>query len=406
MSNFITALDIGSSQIKTIVAEIKKDGSFSLINSFKCPSAGIKRGAVVDSEEATLSIMEVAIELRKISKNCVKDVFVNVNNEHINCRHSRGMVVVSRADQEIQKDDKERVDQNAKALRVTPNYMVLHNIVRDYLIDEIGDIADPVGMTGNRLEVSTLVIEAFSPKTNLLIKTLERAGIRIGGLFFNPLAASEAVLTKRQKDLGVALLDFGFGTTSLAVFDENKVSHVKTIPIGMSHVINDIAVGFKVPVDVADKLRALYGYALAKEIPRRETIKLSEVESSLKDSEISRKFLAEIIEIRLAEILDFVNNELKSLGRSQLAGGVVITGGGSKLAGLTDLTEKELNRPTQIGFPNLSGFEISNPSYEDMIDDPEFSVAVGLALLGSDERGGSYTGPIEWLKKVLSNLIP
>jgi cell division protein FtsA len=386
------------------VAEEKKDGTLSVLAAVKHPSVGLRRAMLVDVEDATRILREMVVDLQKISKRATQNVFVNVNGEHIKPRPSRGVVVVSRADQEIQEDDIERAFVSSKAIRLTPNYLVLHNIAREFLVDDVGDIQNPLGMTGNRLEVSTLIIEAFSPQVNLLVKTLERVGMRVGGLIYSPVAAARSVLSKRQKDLGVLMVDFGFGSTSMALFEENKVLHAKSLPVGVGHVTNDIAVGLKTSVDAAEKIKLTYGFALAKEISRRDSVQLAEFDASSK-GDISKKFISEIIEIRLAEILDLVNNELKSVGRyGELPGGVVITGGGVKLAGMAELVRRDLKLPVQVGFPDLSHFEILNPAHQELLDDPEFATAIGLALWSQEEnhKNGGGNG----LKKFFRNLIP
>ncbi len=404
MANFVTGLDIGSSQIKCIVAEEGKNG-LSVVAALKHPSVGLRRGVVVDPEEATGILRELVLDLQKISRRAVHNVYVNVNGEHIKSRISRGVSVVSRPDQEIQEDDVERVLQSSKAIKVTPNHLVLHNIAREYFIDDVGDIQDPRGMTGNRLEVATLIVEAFSPQLSLLMKTLERVGIRVGGLIFNPLAASRAALSRRQKDLGVALVDLGFGSTSVAVFEENKLAFAKTIPLGVGHVTNDIAIGFKTSIDAAEKMKLTYGFATAKEISRKDVINLVDFDPAL-SGEASKRFLAEVIEVRLAEILDLVNNELKSLGRDvELPGGAVLTGGGVKMKGVTELARKELHLPVHVGYPDLSNLEILNPTHKELLDDPEFATAVGLLLWASSEGGRSGSG-LGGLKGFFRRLVP
>lgn len=218
MPHIIAALDIGSSQIKGIIVEKKKSGSLAVISAIKQPSFGFHKGVLVDQEDATQVLRELTLDFQKISKRVTDNVFVNVESEHVRVRNSRGIAAVARADREIQQDDVDRVMQASQAIKLQPNYMVLHNITREYFVDDVGDIHDPLGMTGNRLEVSTLVVEAFAPQVNLLLKTLARVGIKVGGLVYNPFASSRAVLTKRQRDLGVLMIDFGFDTTSFIVF--------------------------------------------------------------------------------------------------------------------------------------------------------------------------------------------
>lgn len=405
MSNIVTGLDIGSFQIKGVVAERKKDGSLSLVSAFKGPSSGFRKGVLVDDEEAASAIREVIVDLGKISKKAAQNIFVNVNGDYIKSRSSRGIAAVARAEGEIHHDDIERVIQASRAIKLSPNYTILHNITREYFVDEIGDIFDPLGMSGNRLEVSTLIIETFAPQINTFLKIFQRVGGSIGGFIFNPLAASRAVLSKRQKDLGVLLIDIGFGTTSMAVYEENKAMYAKSLPVGSGYVTNDIAIGLKTSIDAAEKLKLTYGVALAKEIPRREIIKLEEVEDSNKN-EITRRFLAEIIEIRLAEIFDLINNELKSVGQpTHLPAGAVLVGGGAKLAGMVELAKQELKLPAQIGFPDIKNFNIMNPAHKEMIDDPEFATAVGLVFWGVGE-GKEQRGGMNLIKNFFKNLIP
>ncbi len=406
MATLVTSLDIGSSQIKGVVAAPKKDGTLSVVTAFKRPSAGFKRGVLVDVEDATQTLREVVVDLERVSKRATENVVVNMNSEHVWARASQGMVAVARADQEIQQDDIDRATQAAKAGKVLQNRMVLHNMVREYLVDGVGDIADPLGMTGNRLEVNTLIVEAFAPHVNILTRTLERVGFGTSGLIFNPLAAERAVLTKHRKELGTLLIDFGFGTTTFVVYDEGKVLHTKSIPVGAAHITNDIVAGFTIPFDVAERLKVSYGYALSKEIGRRDMIKLSEVDPN-NAGEISKKMMCEIIEARLEEILELVNNELKALSRNlQFPGGVIITGGGVKMPGMAELVKQELKYPTQVGFPDLSHLEITNPAHQELLDDPEFAVAIGLLLWGESTEKRSTGSLADKLVHTLKNLIP
>lgn len=405
MANFITGLDIGSSQIKGIVAEEKKDGTLFVVSAFKQPMLGLRRGMVVDVEDATQVLRDLVLDLQKISRKATNNVFVNVNSEHARTRHSRGIAAVARADQEIQQDDVDRVMEASKAIKLLPNRMVLHNIVREYFVDDIGEIYHPIGMVGNRLEVATVMVEAFAPQVNLVVKTLERVGAQVGGLIFNPIASSRAVLSKRQKDLGVVLIDLGFGTTSLIAYEENKIIHARSLPIGMGYVTNDIAIGLKTSIDAAEKLKLSCSFALAKDVSRRETVQLAEYDST-STSEISKRLIAEIVEVRLVEILDLIHNELKFLDKNiQLPSGVVVTGGGAKTSGMTDLIKQELKLPAQVGYPDLGIFEIVNPTYENLINDTEFATAVGLTLFGSAESKKNIS-PMAAIRGFFRNLIP
>lgn len=405
MGNVITGLDVGSAQIKGVVVCSKKDGALSVVSVFKKPSVGFRKGVIVDIEEATKSLRDVVLELQKISKESSKNIFINVNGEHIKIRPSRGVAAVARADWEIQDEDVDRAIQAAGAVKNSPNHLVLHHVIREFFIDDIGDILSPIGMTGNRLEVDTVIIEAFAPHVNLLLKCLRHAGADVGGLIFNSLASSRAVLSKQAKNLGVLMIDFGFGTTNLAVYEENKIRHAKSLPIGAGYLTNDIAIGLKTSLDVAEKLKLTYGYALAKDVSRREMIKLSEFEDA-NQNEISRRFISEIIEVRLEELLDLIHNELKSIsGSPQLPAGTVITGAGAKLPGMVELVREKLKLPVQIGLPDLGDFEVLNPVHREMLEDPEFGTAVGLVLSGLHKKK-KFFGRFGFVKKILAKIMP
>lgn len=405
MSQIITGLDIGTSQVKGIIAEVKKDGALSVLSVFKQPMAGFRKGVLVDVEDVTQVLHGLFTDLKKISKKAVQNVFINVNSEQIKARSSRGVAAVARGDKEIQTEDIDRVIQASRAVKLMPNSIVLHNVIKEYFVDDVGDISNPLGMSGSRLEVVTLIVEGFAPQINLLLKTLERLNVGVGGVIFNPLAAARSVLSKKQRELGVLMLDFGAGTTSMAVFEESKLLHVRSMPVGSNYVTNDIAIGLKISIEMAEKLKTAFGCALARDIHRRDVINLLEIDGK-SEGQISRHFLAEIIEIRVAEILELVKEELKVMGRDvQLPAGVIITGGGVKLAGMTDLVKQELKLPVQIGFPNLSIFDILNPAHREMLDDPEFSGAAGLVLWGEAE-GGEPASSGQSIRSFFRNLLP
>lgn len=403
MSNIITGLDIGSNNIKAIVAEIKNNGRLLILAAFKQPSAGFRKGALVDFEEATVSLRNIVSDLRRLTPKSIKNVYVNVNGANIKSCLSKGVAGVARADSEIRRDDVEKVIQSSRAVNLSSNYIVLHNITREFFVDGIGGIHDPLGMTGTRLEVNSLVIGAFSPLVHDLTKCLERNGISVSGLIFGPLAASEAVLSKQQKDLGVLMVDIGAGISGLAIYEENKILKTISLPIGAGNITNDIAIGLRVSIAAAEKIKLTYGFAFAKETSRREVFNLQEIDSSMK-GEISKRFLSEIIEARLAEIFEIINNEIKNLGHKiDFPAGVVITGGGAKLPGIVDLARQELRLPVQIGLPELANFDVKDSVFADLINDPEFATAIGLTVYGLNQEGFSRPSI---LKRFLQSLIP
>ena len=208
MANLITGLDIGSASIKCIVAEPQKGGTLSVVTAFKQPSVGIRHGVIVDAEDALGALDAVVSDLQRISKAATRNVFVSFQSPDVKARTSRGVAAVARADKEIQQDDIERVTQASRAVKMMPNSFVIHNVVKEYFVDEVGDIMDPLGMTGSRLEVVTLIVEGFTPQVNPLLKIMDKLRVGVSGVIFNPLASANAVLSKKQKEPGVLRLPF------------------------------------------------------------------------------------------------------------------------------------------------------------------------------------------------------
>ena len=405
---YITGLDIGTNSLKAAIAEISNEGRTSVIKILKTPSGGMRKGTVDDLAEMTRSLNIMFSEIKKISRNALKNIFLNVGGSDIHVQSSRGIVAVSRADYEIHQDDVDRAVQASQAINLPPNRMVLHAITREFVVDGVGDIRDPLGMIGNRLEVNSLIIDAFSPSVKNLTKCVEMAGATVGGLIFSPLASSRAVLSKNQKDLGVALVDVGFGTTSLCIYEEGKLIHAAIFPIGSGNITNDLAIGLKTSVDAAEAVKLTFGSASPKGISGRETIDLKKIDQNSRNT-VSRRFITDIIQVRLAEIFEFVNNELKLTGRAgKLPVGAVLVGGGSKIPGLVDLAKDELELPAQIGIPDISSLEMPSGEISLQAEDPEFVGAVGLLLWGRERifSEGIAGGMSSWVKNLFKNLLP
>ncbi len=406
---YLTGLDIGSSAIKAVIVEIKNGSQPVLIKVLKFPSAGIRKGVVDDLSEVTRSLNIIFTEVKKISKNSIKNIFLNIGGADIRIQSSRGIVAVSKADYEIYQDDIDRAVQASQAINLPPNRMVVHAITREFVVDGVGSIRDPLGMTGNKLEVNSFIIDAFSPAVKNLTKCAEIAGASIGGLIFAPLASSRSVLSKNQKDLGVAVVDIGSGTTSLSVYEENKLIHSSVIPVGSGNITNDLAIGLKTSVEAAETVKLSFGSAMARGTSSREVIDLRKMDPNSKLT-VTKKFIAEIIESRLAEIFEFVNNELKVIGRAgQLPAGVVLVGGGAKLPGIVDLAKQELKLPAQVGIPDTAAFDIPNGELNLQVEDPEFACAMGLVSWGADRNPAAIGGKRSlggFWKNLLNNLLP
>jgi cell division protein FtsA len=409
MNNFVVGLDIGSQTIKAAIAEIKKDGKLKLVKVIKTPSGGIRRGAVDDAAEATRSLNYVIGEIKKISKSAVKNIYVGVGTHDIKVQNSRGIVAVSRADYEIHQDDIDRVIEASQAVNLPLNRLILHAITQEYVVDGVGDIRDPLGMVGNRLEVNSLIIDAFAPAVKNLTRCLEVVGGEISGIAFSPIAAVRSVLTKSQKELGAVLIDIGFGKTGMSVYEENKLIHSAVFPIGSGNVTNDLAIGMKTGIATAEMIKFSFGTALAKEVPPREMVDLRKIDPAARGF-VARRFIAEIIEVRLAEILEFVDNELKRLNKSRkLPAGAVLVGGGAKIPALTELAKQELHLSAQIGLSDISSLDLASGDLRSQIEDPEYAIAIGLIMIAGDqlrEKNPMAAKKGGWFKKLMKYFIP
>ncbi len=397
--DIIIGVDVGSSNVRTIIAQVfPEEENPRIIGVGVSPSFGIRKGAVVDLDEATRSICESVEKAELNSGKKVSHAIVSLGGSHISSQDSKGVVAVGRADGEVVDDDVTRVINAAQAISIPANKEIIHVIPRNYSLDDQKDIKDPLGMNGVRLEVDAMIVEGSSPFIKNLSKCLEQSGIDLDDFILSPLAAAKATLTKRQKELGVVLIDIGGGTTSVIVFEENELLHTVVLPIGGSHITNDIAIGLRTSIDVAEKVKLEFGSALPKEISKKEDINLSEIESN-EEGIVSRQHVAEIIEARLEEIFSMVNKELKSIGREKLLpAGVVLTGGTAKIPGAVDLAKDILALPAQTGFPVQLGGLV------DKVDDPSFVTSVGLILWGLESA--SFSRKVSFSKNKIIGNIP
>lgn len=386
--DYITGLDIGTSSIKVAVAERRANRPM-LLHVHEEPCSGMRKGAIAELSEVSQAINRALAEVKKISKNAAKRVYVSIGTPQVKMQSSRGIVAVSRADAEIYQDDIDRAVRASQAVNLPQNRTIIHTLTKEYVVDGVGDIADPLGLSGSRLEVQSLIIDAFSPHVKTLMHAVELAGGEIGGLVFSPLVAARAALSKRQRDLGAAVVDLGFGTTGVSVYEENKLVTAAKYPVGAGNISNDLAVGLKISVDAAEAVKLHYGYALAKEVNQKEQIELKKFAPESHNT-VSRRFVAEIIESRLEEIFDLVENELKLVQKNGgLPGGIVLVGGGAKLPGLTDLVKQNLRLSTQIGCAIASEWEADGGAFKEHLEEPEFVGAFGLVLWGMDGEGWS-----------------
>ncbi len=383
----IVGLDVGSSVVRVIIGQVSPDEEKPhIIGVGMAPAAGIRRGVVVDVEEAVGSISTALEKAERITGIPIESAYISIGGAHIESQLSRGVIAVSRADGEIGEDDVTRVIEAAQAITLPTNHEILHVVPKNFVVDDQEGIKDPVGMSGVRLEVEAHIVQGASSFIKNLTKCIYRAGVDIDDLVLAPLAAAEAVLTRRQKELGVVLVDIGAGTTGLTVYEEGDLLHTKVLPVGSEHITNDLAIGLRTSVDVAEKVKLEYGTASPSAITDSEQVDLSKIDQN-EEQVINRREIAEVIEARLAEIFSLVDKELKKVGKSgQLPSGAVLTGGGAKIPEIVDLAKEELRLPAQIGMPE----EV--PVAVDKIDDPAFATAVGLVLwgMGAENKSASF----------------
>ena len=402
-------LDIGSSSVKALAGVVGQGGFVSINALFKMPSRGMRKGAVSDADEVAGAINQVLHEAGNAENDAHSVIFVNIGGAGAKAQASRGIVAVSRADSQIQHDDIARVDQAAQAVAVPANRVVIHFINQEYAVDGVTGIKNPLGMVGNRLELTSMVIDVFEPAKAALLRALEVAGGEDIVPFFGPLASSQSVLTKNQRDLGVALVDIGADVTSLTVYEDGKLLHVAAVPMGAANVTNDIAIGLTISIGAAEAVKRMCGSALEKDVPAREMIDLQKMDARARGM-VPRRLVAHIIEIRMAEIFEFINAELKKIRKDErLPAGVVLVGGGAKLVDIVELARRELRLPVQLGLPDVSRIDVSHGDVALKLEDPEFACAVGLVLAARDhglvaER--SHEGAKAVFKRLVNYFMP
>jgi len=382
----ITGLDLGSSTIRIVVGqETETEERLQIIGAAEHPSTGISKGVISSIEDAVSSISSAVEKAERMTGQPIERVYVGVSGSHIASQESHGVVAVSRANGEINEEDVGRVIEAAQSVATPPNYEILHVIPRSFSVDNQSGIKDPIGMTGIRLEVDAQIIQGLSGQIKNITKCVYRTGLDIDDLVLGVLADAEAVLSSRQKDLGVAVLNIGGSTSSLAVFEEGDVVHTAIVPVGGSHITNDIAIGLRTSLELAEQVKVEYATSRPEGINKRDDIRLSQLDPS-ETATVSRKYIAEITEARVQEIIDLADKELKKIERSGLLpAGIVLTGGTAKLPGIIDSAKAGFRLPASIGKPRETLTSI------DKVVDPTYSTAVGLVLWGMAEAGREWS---------------
>ena len=372
--DIIVGLDIGTTKICAVVGEVRPEG-LEIIGMGSHPSEGLRKGVVINIEN-TVNSIKAAIEEAETMAGCeIGSVYAGIAGGHMEGVNKPGIIALK--EKEVTKKDIERVIETASAVAVPMDREVIHTLVQEFIVDDQDGIVDPLGMSGVRLEAKVHIVTGAVTSAQNIIKCANRAGLDVYDIVLESLASSEAVLSKEERNLGVALIDFGGGTTDLALFSRGAIKHTSVLALGGDNLTYDIAVGLRTPKLEAEKIKIKYGSALSSLIGKDETIEVPGV-GGRKPRTLSRQILGEILEPRVEEIFTLIYQELVRSGYDELASsGVVVTGGSAELPGVSEMAEQIFNAPARVGYPE----EIDG--LVDLINKPMYATAVGLVLYGA-----------------------
>lgn len=377
--NLIVGLDIGTSKVVAIVAEVSADGGMEVIGIGSHPSRGLKKGVVVNIESTVQSIQR-AVEEAELMAGCqIHSVYAGIAGSHIRSLNSHGIVAIR--DSEVMQSDVERVIDAARAVAIPADQKILHILPQEFIIDKQEGIREPVGMSGVRLEAKVHMVTGAVSAAQNIVKCVRRCGLEVDDIILEQLASSYSVLTDDEKELGVCLVDIGGGTTDIAVFTDGAIRHTAVIPIAGDQVTNDIAVALRTPTQYAEEIKIKYACALTQLASPQETIEVPSV-GERPPRRLARQTLAEVVEPRYEELLSLIQAELRRSGFEDLiAAGIVMTGGSSKMEGVVELAEEIFHMPVRLGSPQyVTGLV-------DVVRNPIYATGVGLLLFGEQHRG-------------------
>ncbi len=376
--NLIVGLDIGTSKIAAIVAEMNPEGGFEVIGMGSSPSRGLKKGVVVNIE-STVNAIQRALEEAELMADCkIRDVWTGIAGSHIRSFNSHGMVAIK--DREVAQNDVDRVVETAKAIPIPTDQQILHVLNQEFVIDGQEDVREPLGMSGVRLEVKVHIVTGAVSAAQNIMKCVRRCGLEVNDLILQPLASAMAVLSEDEKDLGVCLVDIGGGTSDIAVFTQGAIRHTAVIPIAGDQITNDIAMALRTPTKEAEEIKRRYGCALRELADPQEMVEVPGV-GERSSKKMSRQTLAEVIEPRVEELYSLVQAELRRSGFEELlSSGIVITGGSAAMQGMVELGEEVFHMPVRLGLPTYAG------GLSEVIRNPRYSTGVGLLMAGLSQH--------------------
>ncbi|MCF8185975.1 MAG: cell division protein FtsA [Sulfuritalea sp.] len=385
--NLIVGLDIGTSKIVAIVAELQPEGTVKVIGLGQHISRGLKKGVVINIE-STMQSIQRALEEAELMADCkINNVYTGIAGSHIKSLNSHGMVKIK--DAEVSQMDVDRVIETARAIALPADQQILHILTQEFIIDGQEDVREPLGMSGMKLEVKVHIVTGAVAAAQNIVKCIKRCGIEVSDLILQPLASSLAVLTEDEKELGVCLVDIGGGTTDIAVFKQGAIRHTAVVAIAGDQMTNDIAVAFRTPTQSAEDIKVKYGCALRQLADSREVVEVPGVDGR-EPRQLSVQTLAEVLEPRVVELYEMVLNELRRSGMEEMiASGIVITGGSAMMRGMVELGEEIFHMPVRMGLPRYVG------GLSEVVSNPRYATGVGLVLMGKQQLERHLTGQME-----------
>ncbi len=370
--NLLIGLDIGSSKIVALVAEVLPEGRLEVIGIGETQSRGLKKGVVVNIE-STVNAIQRALEEAELMADCkIREVYTGIAGSHIKSLNSHGMVAIK--DKEVAQADVERVIETARAVNIPTDQQILHILTQEFIIDGQEDVREPLGMSGVRLEVKVHIVTGAVSAAQNIIKCVKRCGLEVRDLILQPLASSMAVLTEDEKDLGVCLIDIGGGTADIAVFTNGAIRHTAVIPIAGDQITNDIAMALRTPTLDAEEIKLRYGVAKQVLADPGETMEVPGL-GDRSPRTLSRQALAGVIEPRVEELFALVHQVVRESGYEEvLSSGIVLTGGSAMMPGMVELAEDIFLKPARLGMPEYSG------QLADVVRSPRYATVLGLLL--------------------------
>ena len=376
--DLVVGLDIGTSKIVALVAEINQEGHLNVIGMGSQDSRGLKKGVVVNIEDTVHTISRVIQEVELMADCKVSNVYTGIAGSHIKSFNSNGMVAIK--EKEVTQSDVERVIETAKAMPIPADQEILHILTQEFVIDGQDGIREPIGMSGMRLEVKTHIVTGAVSAAQNIVKCVRRCGLEVNDLMLQPLASSYAVLSEDEKDLGVCLIDIGGGTTDIAVWTQGAIRYTSVIPIAGDQITNDIAMALRIPTREAEDIKCRYGCALSQLADAAQSLEVAGVDDR-PSRKLSRRALSDVIQPRVEELYELIQNELRRAGFEEvLSSGIVLTGGASVMPGMVELGEEIFHMPVRLGNPKYTG------SLADVVQSPRFSTAFGLLLEAQAQR--------------------